>query len=188
MGDIELQIFSERIKELRTSLNMTQKDFAAELGITASALSAYEKNSINPSISIAKRIAEKYHISLDWLCGLSDRKSANKVFKTYTDIIDVFFDIMNIGNLNVYPTKVYECDYTGFKQTMWGISFTDPELQEFLKDWKKMRQLYVTKTIDNEVYSLWIEKTIKKYDFPITTELSDEIIKYKNDITTDSEE
>ena len=57
MGDTELQVFSDRIKKLRLSLNMTQKKFAEEIGITASALSSYEKNLKNPSIAVAKKIA-----------------------------------------------------------------------------------------------------------------------------------
>ena len=61
MNDLDLDIFAQRLKELRTTLGITQKDFASELGITAAALSSYEKNNINPSISVAKRIAEKYH-------------------------------------------------------------------------------------------------------------------------------
>ena len=93
MGDIELEIFSQRLRELRLSLEMTQKEFAKELGITASALSSYEKNNINPSISIAKRIAEKYHVSIDWLCGLSDKKDLKHPFQTYGDIVSVLFDI-----------------------------------------------------------------------------------------------
>lgn len=170
MGDIELQVFANRLKELRKEKNLTQKEFAEKIGVTSAALSAYENNLKNPSIAVAKRIGEEFNVSINWLCGLTDRKSANKIFDTYTDIIDIFFDIMNIGGLNVYPTENYCEDYSGYKQTMWGISFTDSYLKEFLEDWKKMRGLYVSGTIDKEVYTLWTEKTIRKYNFPIKPE------------------
>lgn len=74
MGDIELEVFSERLKSLRLELNMTQKEFAERIGVTAAALSAYENNQKNPSIAVAKRISEKFNISLDWLCGLNEQK------------------------------------------------------------------------------------------------------------------
>lgn len=48
---------------------------------------------------------------------------------------------------------------------------TDKHLNEFLKDWNKMRELYWAGTIDEEVYSLWREKTISKYNIPIEAEL-----------------
>lgn len=63
MGDIELEVFSERLKSLRLELNMTQKEFAEKIGVTAAALSAYENNQKNPSIAVAKRISEKFNIS-----------------------------------------------------------------------------------------------------------------------------
>lgn len=100
------------------------------------------------------KIATTFNVSLNWLCGLSSRKSTNKVFNTYTDIIDIFFDIMNIADLDVYPTKSSTMDSFGNKRTMWGISFTDANLNSFLQDWAKMRNLYISQTIDEEVYSL----------------------------------
>lgn len=47
MNNSDLQIFSERLKQLRNSLNITQKEFAKKIGVTAAALSAYENNQKN---------------------------------------------------------------------------------------------------------------------------------------------
>ena len=66
------EIFSQRLRELRASKEKTQAEFVEGLGITASALSSYEKNTKNPSINVVKRIAKKYNVSIDWLCGLSE--------------------------------------------------------------------------------------------------------------------
>lgn len=173
-----IKILSERLKKVRESLNMNQADFAKLIGVTQQSLSSYEKCVSKPTLDVAIRIADKCEISLSWLCGLSDRPSNNKVFKTYTDIIDIFFDIMNIAHLNVYSTKVKAKNVDMQDVTMWGISFTDKYLNEFIADWQKMRTLYLNQTIDEEVYDLWREKTIKKYNFPITPE----IIERKPDI------
>ena len=83
----------------------------------------------------------------------------------------MFFDIMNIGKLNVYPSKANIIDIHGVQRPALGISFTDEYLNEFLKDWQKMRTLYISGTIDEEVYDLWKEKTIAKYNIPIISEL-----------------
>ena len=93
MGDMELQVFSDRIKKLRLSLDMTQKKFAEEIGITASALSSYEKNLKNPSIAVAKKIAETFRVSIDWLCGLSDKMKNGNEPETYADVIDLLVKI-----------------------------------------------------------------------------------------------
>jgi len=151
MGDIELQIFSDRLKTLRTELKLTQVQFVEGLGITSAALSAYEKNLKNPSISVAKRIAEKYHVSIDWLCGLSDNQHiTDNYIWTYSDIIKLCRNIEN-------PT------YAINKITQKFIN----EMQKFIEESDHMEKLKQDNLIDQELYDLWIEKELKKYDFPI---------------------
>lgn len=165
MGDIELEIFSQRLRELRTSLGMTQKDFAKELGITASALSSYEKNNINPSISIARRIAENYNVSIDWLCGLSEKRNYNDTIETYGDAIRLLLKLDEKLDIAVSTglTDIPSFDCVPYAE----LSFGNFKMQEFLREWEKMKELHDQCTIDDEVYSLWAEKTLKKYDaFP----------------------
>ena len=90
MGDFS--VLAIRIKKLRTSMKMTQKEFSAFVGCTAATLSAYENGSKSPSLEIIKEIAEKCHISIDWICGLSDRQYIvkNSIW-TYSDIIEFCF-------------------------------------------------------------------------------------------------
>lgn len=161
---------SARLKELRSDLQLTQREFAERINASPVSVSSYEIGAKTPSLEMLMKIATTFNVSLNWLCGLSSRKSTNKVFNTYTDIIDIFFDIMNIADLDVYPAKSSTMDSFGNKRTMWGISFTDANLNSFLQDWAKMRNLYISQTIDEEVYSLWREKTIAKYNIPINSE------------------
>ena len=87
MGDFS--VLAVRIKELRKIMKMTQKEFSAFVGCTAATLSAYENGSKSPSLEIIKGIAEKCHISIDWLCGLSDKMKNSNEPETYADIIDL---------------------------------------------------------------------------------------------------
>lgn len=166
MGDIELQIFSDRLKELRTELKLTQAQFVEGLGITSAALSAYEKNLKNPSISVAKRIAEKYHISLDWLCGLSNKRNIEDRIETYGDIIRLLFKLEeNIDICVSFDLVKTELDHgIPFRTFSASISFGNFKIQEFIKDWEKMKDLHDKLIIDDDVYNLWMEKTLKEYD------------------------
>ena len=65
---------SEKIKELRTDLKMNQKNFSAAIGIRQSTLSSYENGVVTPSNDVLLTIAQKFHVSLDWLFGLSENK------------------------------------------------------------------------------------------------------------------
>lgn len=171
MGDLKLQIFSDRLKELRLSMNLTQVEFVKDMSFTASALSAYEKNLKNPSISVAIQIAEQYNVSLDWLCGLSDVKSNKNEMETYSDIIKALFtiDMASCGlQLSSSTEEVSEIGFSGYPEIRElhfnNIFFNDYRLNRFLEEWNKMKLLHDNGTIDDDVYKLWIEKTLKKYN------------------------
>ena len=55
----------ERIKEYRTSMKMTQADFACRLGVTGASVSAYENGTRLPSYDILIRIANILGVSTD---------------------------------------------------------------------------------------------------------------------------
>jgi transcriptional regulator with XRE-family HTH domain len=62
----------ERIRETRVSLNMSQRQFAEEIGTTRSAVSRYENGS-RMTVEVLRRIAECLGLSLD---GLMQNRSA----------------------------------------------------------------------------------------------------------------
>ena len=72
----DLLLFGQRLKQLRQELGLSQRDFAGKIGVTASALSSYEKGQKNPSVNVVIEIALNFNVSLDWLCGL--KKDANR--------------------------------------------------------------------------------------------------------------
>ena len=68
---MDIAIMGQRIKLLRSGLKLNQTTFAESIGITQSTLSSYENGNVAPSTDVLLTIAIKYHISLDWLFGLS---------------------------------------------------------------------------------------------------------------------
>lgn len=57
----------DRFKQIRKSLNMTQKEFAESLGVTQTTISGIEKDVANSSLTLAKLISLKYNIDENWL-------------------------------------------------------------------------------------------------------------------------
>lgn len=163
MGDIELQIFSDRLKELRTELKLTQAQFVEDLGITSAALSAYEKNLKNPSISVAKRIAEKYHVSIDWLCGLTNKKQYNEEIRTYGDILRLFLKLYD-ANVNLkqsFETEIHD----KFSNDPWAtLEIYDDKVVNFFEEWEDVRGLYNGNTLKKHLYTLWLNDKIEEYD------------------------
>lgn len=120
-------ILAIRIKELRKSLKMTQKEFSEFVGCTAATLSAYENDSKSPSLEIIKGIAEKCNISIDWLCGLSDSMSNSDEYKTYKDLATALIDI------DYYAGIVFSTDKDDKYDN--SIYFDDPIINDFIAEW-----------------------------------------------------
>ena len=58
---------SERIKELRGALALSQDDFGQRLGIKKSAVSKLENGVNSPTESLIKLICSTYHVNYLWL-------------------------------------------------------------------------------------------------------------------------
>lgn len=69
----ELPIFRERLDELRGQISYA--DFAALLGISRATVGFYLAGKRIPNAADLKKIAEKCHVSTDWLVGLDAAKT-----------------------------------------------------------------------------------------------------------------
>ena len=61
--------FAEVLLQLRERTNITQKTLAAVLGITPSVISQYEKGKAMPGYDVMQKIADYFHVSVDYLLG-----------------------------------------------------------------------------------------------------------------------
>lgn len=61
-----------RIKELRKSRHISQLKMAMDLNMTQNTLSRYETGDREPGINQLIRIADYFHVSMDYLIGRSD--------------------------------------------------------------------------------------------------------------------
>jgi transcriptional regulator with XRE-family HTH domain len=81
------QTFAMRLTDLRKSMNQSQKEAAAELGISQALLSHYEKGIRECGLSFIARASEYYGVTCDYLLGVSSSKRGfNEGFFSLTDI------------------------------------------------------------------------------------------------------
>lgn len=156
------QTISERLKELRQSLNLTQREMAKDLNITAAALSKYESQVANPSINVLISIAKKYNVSVDWLLGLSDNHSTDKL-KNYADILQNIFQLATSLNDLEFDFDGFTID--GYEDgeflTDTHIIISDDTLAFLLNKLNKTYVLYKDKTIDIDVLQAVVD-SLKK--------------------------
>ena len=62
-------MISDKLKELRTERNITQKEIADFLECSPNVYSRYEIGARNPSYEILIKIADFYNVSTDYLLG-----------------------------------------------------------------------------------------------------------------------
>lgn len=159
-------ILPTRIKELRNTLNLTQKDFAASINISTVSVSSYETGTKTPSLEIVISIAKKYNVSLDWLCGLSNNKSLEKQIETYADFIK---EILFITNIEYKDSNSYVANKNidvANKDKITIVSHC-PNVTSFFKEYEKMTALLYDRTIDRELFDLWLNKQYEKLNKPI---------------------
>ena len=67
-----------RLKEARKEKGYTQDRVAAIIGVSRPAISSYERNAVDPPLTILRSLADLYGVSLDYLLdmdkGLDDRQ------------------------------------------------------------------------------------------------------------------
>jgi transcriptional regulator with XRE-family HTH domain len=97
--------YGERLKELRASLDLSQKDLAKQLGIAASFLSELEKGKTKPGYNFLINLAQTFNISPSWvLLGkgsmyLQDNTDTSTIDDEYGD------DSGEIRDLLIYLKK-----------------------------------------------------------------------------------
>lgn len=161
----DLSVFGQRIKQLRTELGLSQREFANKIGVTASALSSYEKGIKNPSINVAICIAEAFDISLDWLCGFVKDGSPNKKRHEVKGTLEYLLSFIDAGllKLQVCTDQVSE----------WANQVTLSEsLSELLMTHNQVSRLFYEKHITAEKYTAIIDSLIDSCTNDVLKDLS----------------
>lgn len=66
----------QRLQEQRILKNLSQKQVASNIGVSASVISNYESGERTPSVEILISLARLYHCSTDYLLGLDKTDNA----------------------------------------------------------------------------------------------------------------
>ena len=67
-----MSVFSQRLLELRQASHLSQSATAKALEIGNRTFQYYESGEREPTLSTLVRIADLYHVSLDYLAGRTD--------------------------------------------------------------------------------------------------------------------
>lgn len=67
--------YIDRIRNLREDFDKSQQEIADYLGTSQTMYARYKRGANEMPIRHLLKLAKYYHVSLDYLCGLTDRKA-----------------------------------------------------------------------------------------------------------------
>lgn len=73
-----MEIFAERIKELRLEHGLTQEAVGEIIGVKRYAVYSYEKGRACPEMKSLIALADYFEVSMDYLAGRTDKKEVNR--------------------------------------------------------------------------------------------------------------
>ncbi|MDE6016746.1 MAG: helix-turn-helix domain-containing protein [Acetatifactor sp.] len=169
---VATNITLERIKELKG--NDSQEVFAQKIHTTQSNISKMLKGMTPPSAAILTELAKTYHVSVDWLLGLSDEKEtkprgqSHKLTAetvTYADAMAVLEILYQKGSIDVgYDNNGYNS-----KPDPSIILVKDKVLAYFLDN----RSRYSGGS--QNIYEIWVKQAMEVYEKYLLLQWTDSV-------------
>ena len=143
--------FNSILKKLRTEKGISQRTLAKDIKVAPTAISCYEKGTKQPTLENVVKLAAYFGVSTDMLLGIDSTKE-----KSYTNLgqfVPLFLALVENYNFFLYFDE----------RSMGGcvIETSDPRIQTFIYEWKKLFDLYENGTINKDLYDLWIKDKIE---------------------------
>ena len=73
-----MEIFAERIKNLRLERGLTQEAVGEIIGVKRYAVYSYEKGRACPEMKSLVALADYFDVSMDYLAGRTDKREVNR--------------------------------------------------------------------------------------------------------------
>lgn len=83
---------NNRLKEIRLSNHVTQKELAEKLGVSSQAVAYYEQGKREPKIATWRKLADYFNVSASYLQGLTDERQFEVDPKDVDKYVDEWFD------------------------------------------------------------------------------------------------
>ena len=187
-NELNMTLFSKRLKEARTDKNMTQKELSEKSGVSTVMISAYERSNTNsgknPALNNIYAIAMALGVSIDWLCGLTDNTNVdNADTKEITPIEFLHSMYYLVKNCNITSTNT---SYNGIVNYIYEININQNCFAyDFIEDCQKLKEALQLDILDNEMKQNLINGVIEKYLKKVDNNI-DEL--FKNNFTIDDDD
>ncbi len=122
-------LLSKQLKELRIKKGNTQEDLANHLGISAQAVSKWEREEGYPDITLLPAIASYYNVSVDDLLGVGETEKEKKILSYKEKNSELFHDGKSRDRVALWreAQKEFPNDLTVIHGLMYALSAEDQD-------------------------------------------------------------
>lgn len=167
------EILSQKLKTMRSLRNMTQKDFAAYIGIPQPTLSAYENGKNNPTVDVLIEIADKCGVSLDWLCG---RETNAGAISSMSDVAQFFYDLGEFNEISFeIDTERHENSVTLTFNGDDKAHVFNADICNILREISNNRFDLETYSISKDQYESFKKNSMTYYKAPLSKKIYEEL-------------
>lgn len=88
-------MFSHKLKQLRLSKDLSQRELGQKVGVSNATLSLYENNDRKPDFDTIKKLADYFGVTADYLLGRTDdpNGTVTESYAPETDVIVLLEDL-----------------------------------------------------------------------------------------------
>jgi len=105
MQELDLKAIGSRIRSVREELNLTQEEFANEVGVNKKTISFVENGHRKPSQEVLSTMSHKYKTNLEWVStGKGNKNSDNTVNERspdnmYAKIVSLEMELVEVRGM-----------------------------------------------------------------------------------------
>ena len=109
-------IFYQKLRDLREDADMTQKQVADLIGMSVNHYGKYERGETDIPLEKAIILAKHYHVSLDYLAGLTNVKNPGESKEeSEADILEILGHYISLSEhnrkyVNIYISKMAKAE------------------------------------------------------------------------------
>lgn len=97
--------FNERLKQLRQEADLSQAEFAQQIGTSKSSINMYERGEREPGIETLEAIADYFNVDMDYLLGKSDHRNKAAWLEGIDKTVDLEVLRSQIKFENLFPIE-----------------------------------------------------------------------------------
>ena len=156
---------NKKLKTLRQSAGISQKEMAAKLDLSIPSYSNYENGYSEAPMEIIEKFCSIIGITLDNFFGFNTPSNSNeKSAGTYSDFL-LSLDKIKANGIPVEITV--EANKKTHTLTSL-ISIESPQIASLLNGWKELNEKLEKDYIDSDEYNIWFEDLLHSFKIPIS--------------------